>query len=83
MNIELLTWLKDGKYRLATLRQLSNKSRLSSELANALEVNRTSMSRILRDLKEEKLVEGICNKTRTVSYILTKLGKSAIIEVGK
>jgi DNA-binding MarR family transcriptional regulator len=78
MSIELVNWLKDGNYRIPILKLLENKNYLSSELAKHFEVNRASMSRILKVLGEKKLVESISNRSRTVTYIITKKGKDAI-----
>jgi DNA-binding MarR family transcriptional regulator len=74
MDVELINWLKDGKYRIKTLRLISAKPMLSSELANRLGINRASMSRILRGLKERDLVSAVSGKTRTVTYTLTEKG---------
>lgn len=74
MDVELITWLKDGKYRIKTLRLLTAKPMLSSELAKRLGINRASMSRILRGLKEHGLVSAVSGKTRTVTYTLTEKG---------
>ena len=70
MDIELLNWLKDSKYRIVTLKSLLANPMLSSEIANKLNLNRASMSRILRDLKSRNLVKPISNKSRTVTYIV-------------
>lgn len=81
MDWELRNWLKDGKYRLKTLEILSSQPSLSSELASKLDVNRTSMSRILKVLKDRGLVSSISNNSRTVTYILTKKGREALKEI--
>lgn len=78
MDVELINWLKDGKYRIKTLRLLSAKPMLSSEVANRLGINRASMSRILRGLKERGLVSAVSGKSRTVTYVLTKKGLGAL-----
>ncbi|MCD6547751.1 MAG: winged helix DNA-binding protein [Nanoarchaeota archaeon] len=78
MDVELLNWVKDGKYRIKTLELLNSQPLLSSELANKLDINRASMSRILRGLKEKGLVSPISNNTRTVTYVLTKKGKELL-----
>ncbi len=81
MDAELLAFLKDGKYRIKTLKLLNKKPMLSSELATLLNINRASMSRILRDLKEKDLVTSISNKTRTVVYTITEKGKKCLEEL--
>ncbi|MFH1248528.1 MAG: hypothetical protein V1660_00055 [archaeon] len=55
MDVNLLGFLKDGTYRIKTLEILNKKHMLSSELAIELDVNRASMSRILKVLKEKNL----------------------------
>tara|TARA_Y100000310_G_C20032413_1_gene512400 strand:+ start:37 stop:285 length:249 start_codon:yes stop_codon:yes gene_type:complete len=78
MDVDLLCFLKDGKYRIKVLKLLDEKPMLSSELANILNVNRASMSRILKVLKEKDLVVSNSNKTRTVIYSLSNSGKKII-----
>lgn len=78
MDISLITWLKDGEYRQRILTLLSKENLLPSEIAIKLQINRASVSRILRDLKGKKLVEEISSSGRTKSYILTHLGKSSV-----
>jgi len=74
MDIELINWAKDGTYRIKVLKLLSTKPLLSSELANELGIHRASMSRILKLLRERKLVRQVSGKTRTVTYIITDKG---------
>lgn len=78
MSIELVNWLKDGNYRIPILKQLENQNYLSSELAKHFEVNRASMSRILKLLEKKELVESISSGSRTVTYVITKKGKDAM-----
>jgi len=75
MNLELLNWIKDGKYRIKIIEILSKRALLSSEIAEFLDINRSSMSRILRALKEKRLVETVSEGSRTVTYMLTDLGR--------
>jgi DNA-binding MarR family transcriptional regulator len=81
MSVESINWLKDSKYRVEVLKLLSNNSYISSELADKLSINRASMSRILKKLKEKKFVKGISGNSRTTSYIITDLGKNALGEL--
>ena len=83
MDLNLLGYLKDGKYRLKTLELLNESPYISSELAEKLDINRASMSRILRSLKEKQLVEPSTNNSRTVVYCITEKGKNAMTEVEK
>jgi len=78
MSIELVNWLKDGKYRIPILKLLQDKNYLSSELAEKLNINRASMSRILRALRKKGLVRSISSDSRTVTYLLTKKGEETL-----
>ena len=81
MDADLLGFLKDGTYRIKALEILNKKPMLSSELAIELNVNRTSMSRILKVLKERNLVISTSNRTRTVVYSISKKGKEVLEEL--
>ena len=81
MDTNLLGFLKDGNYRIKTLEILNKKPLLSSELAIELDVNRASMSRILKVLKEKNLVISTSNNTRTVVYSISKKGKEVLEEL--
>ena len=75
MDLEIMGFLKDGKYRKLALKELNSSPALPSELANKLQINRASISRILRDLKERNLIESVSSNTRTIVYKLTDKGK--------
>lgn len=76
--LELINWLKDGKYRRRVLEVLEEGPQLSSEIANKLGINRASMSRILKGLKEKNLLESVQSKSRTVTYVLNDEGKQTL-----
>ena len=78
--IELINWIKDGKYRILILELLYSKPYLSSELASKLNINRASMSRILKTMKEKDLIDYVSSGSRTRSYIITDLGKMVYYE---
>jgi len=78
MDVELINWVKDGPYRIRALRLLSTQPLLSSELATRLDVNRASMSRILRGLKKRNLVSTVSAKSRTVTYVLSGKGSEVL-----
>ena len=78
MSIELTNWLKDGKYRIPILKLLQSKNYLSSELAKKLNINRASMSRILKALRKKGLVKYISGRSRTVTYLITKKGREVL-----
>ena len=81
MDVNLLGFLKDGTYRIKTLEILNKKHMLSSELAVELDVNRASMRRMLKVIKERNLVISTSNKTRTVVYSISKTGKGVLEEL--
>lgn len=74
----LLAWLKDGEYRLPIMNELRDEGKLPSELAEMLDVSRSSVSRILSDLREKKLIYSVSGKSRTKLYVLTDKGKQII-----
>lgn len=73
-----MTWLKDGKYRIKVLKLLKIKTFLPSELAKELDLNRASVSRILKQMKGKKLIDSISAGSRTVSYSISGKGKQAM-----
>lgn len=75
---DIITWVKDGPYRRKVLNKLGNENYLSSELADSLNINRASMSRILRQMKNKDLVDGTKAGSRTKSYSLTDKGKKVL-----
>lgn len=81
MDVDLLVFLKDSIYRIKILKALEKKAMLSSELALELDVNRASMSRMLKLLKEKDLVVSNSNKTRTVLYSISDKGRKIIGEL--
>ena len=74
MSLELITWLKDGTYRIAILKKLEVTPMIPSELANKLKLNRASISRILKQLKEKELIKSTSAGGRTISYEISKKG---------
>ena len=80
MRLETLAFLKDGKYRVAILKELTNSPKLPSEIAFNLEINRASVSRILRIMKEKGMVQSHSGEGRVVLYTITEEGKNALQE---
>ncbi len=78
MTLELLNWVKDGKYRILILKVLSKRSLLSSELASELNIHRSSTSRILKVMEQKGLVMSVTGSSRTVTYVITNLGKNIL-----
>ena len=81
MDLKLIAWIKDGEYRLKILNILSCNSYLSSELADELKINRASMSRILKSLKEKSLVFSTSDNSRTKLYTITEKGASILEKI--
>jgi len=77
----MVNWLKGGKYRIKVLRILEEQPALPSELAKNLNISRVSVSRILRDLKQERLLEETVKRSRTRTYFLTKKGRGLLGEI--
>jgi len=78
MSLDLIGFLKDGKYRLKVLEELEKRPLLPSELAEILDINRASVSRVLKDLREKELVNFTSNNTRTILYSISETGKKII-----
>ena len=81
MDLELINWVKDGPCRLKTLKIIEDEYLISSEIADNLDINRASASRILRDLKDKGLVSDVSEGSRTKSYVLTKKGKELLSKI--
>jgi len=78
MSLDLIGFLKDGKYRLKVLEELEKRPLLPSELAEILDINRASISRVLKNLREKELVNSTSNNTRTILYSISETGKKII-----
>ncbi|MBI2632697.1 MarR family transcriptional regulator [Candidatus Pacearchaeota archaeon] len=79
MDISLLGWLKGGEYRIKVLELLTKTNfLLPSEIADNLKIHRSSISRILADLKDKNLIKSTSNESRTISYSITKEGIEAL-----
>ena len=79
----LINWLKDSKYRIRFLEKLNKNPQLPSELANIFDINRSSVSRVLNDLKKKGLIESISENSRTTTYFLTNLGETVLTKLKK
>jgi DNA-binding MarR family transcriptional regulator len=74
VKLETLAFLKDGKYRIAVLKELSESPKLPSEIAYKLNISRVSISRILKTLKEKGMVESHSKDSRAIVYSITNEG---------
>lgn len=79
--IETINWIKSGKYRTKILVLLSKKPMLPSEMSKSLQINRVSISRILKDLQSKNLVDFVGQNTRTKTYFLTENAKKILEEL--
>ena len=78
MDLDLIGFLKDGKYRIKILKELNKSPLLPSELSKKLNLHRASISRILKVLKEKNLITFSSNKSRTVVYTISEKGKKIL-----
>lgn len=78
--LELLNWVKDGKYRIKILELLEQKPLLSSEIASELKINRSSTSRILKSMVDRNLVSFVTSGSRTRSYVISDTGRTILKE---
>lgn len=81
MDLDLISFLKDGEYRIKVLEFIGNSPMLPSELAKSLNINRASVSRILKSLKEKGLITSTSGNTRTILYSISNLGKKYLEEL--
>lgn len=80
-KIEDINWIKSGKYRLRVLNLLAKSPMLPSELSKLLQINRVSISRILKDLKTKNFVDFVGHETRTRTYFLTEKSRKLVEEL--
>jgi len=78
VDIETVNWVRSGPQRIPVLKLLRAKPRLPSEIAQELNLNRASVSRILADLKGKGLVVNTKGKTRTITYLVTEQGRKLL-----
>ena len=74
-DIELINWVESGHYRISILKRLSNQPKNPSELAEICNINRASVSRILKDLKKKNLVDSTKESAKNKLYFITSEGK--------
>jgi DNA-binding MarR family transcriptional regulator len=83
MDLVLINWLRDGEYRLKTLRLLRLHPDIPSNISKNLQIHRSSLSRILNDLSSKGLIDKITSSSRTITYRITALGEDIIKEYDK
>lgn len=77
-KLEIKNWLISGRFRIPVLKNLEQGPKTPSQLAHNLEINRASISRILRVLKEKRLIDWTKQSAKTKLCYLTQEGKKAI-----
>ncbi len=70
MDLELINWIRGGRYRIRILQLLYQRPMLPSEIADQLGITRSSVSRMLKDLHIRGLVSCIDAGSRTRTYFL-------------
>jgi len=81
MDLELIAFIKDSDLRFRILKELEKKPQLPSELAKKLNINRASISRTLKVLKEKELVIPKSSGGRTIIYSISEKGKKLISDL--
>lgn len=81
--IILLNWLNDSPYRIKVLKLLNLSPSLPKNISKELEIHKSSLSRVLGDLSEKKLIDKITSSSRTKTYIITDSGKKILKEIEK
>ena len=83
VDLALLNWLMDGYYRIKVLRLLKTSSEIPTNISKKLAIHKSSLSRILNDLYEKKLIEKITSASRTITYKISNLGEETLKEFDK
>jgi len=83
VDLALLNWLMDGDYRIKVLRLLKTSSEIPTNISKKLAIHKSSLSRILNDLYEKKLIEKITSASRTITYKISNLGEETLKEFDK
>ena len=78
---KLIAWVRDGPYRILILKRLGLKPEMPSILARSLNIHKSSVSRVLSDLRERNLIQEIPSGGRTKHYTLTTKGKDLLDEI--
>ena len=81
MDLELRNWLYGAKYRTVVLKLLKIEPSLPSTLAKKLNIHRSSITRILKDLMAESLIAKTHRNTKTTLYFLTEKGMKVVEEL--
>ena len=83
VNLALINWLHDGDYRIKVLRILKSSPDIPTNIAKKLEMHKSSLSRISKDLCDKKLIEKVTSDSRTVTYKISTMGEEILKEFDK
>ena len=83
VELALINWLHDGDYRIKVLRILKSYPDIPTNISKKLEIHKSSLSRILNDLYDKKLIEKITSDSRTITYKISSLGEETLNEFDK
>jgi len=82
-DIVLLNWLNDSPYRIKVLKLLNLSPNFPKIISQKLDIHKSSLSRVLGDLYDKKLIDKITSSSRTKTYIITDVGKSILKVIDK
>ena len=83
VDLSLLNWLNDGEYRIKVLLSLKGAPNIPKNISKVLNIHKSSLSRILKDLYEKGLLEKITSSSRTITYKLSDEGEKALKSIKK
>ena len=83
VDLALMNWLYDGDYRIKILRLLKSSPDIPTNISKKLSVHKSSLSRILNDLYDKKLIEKVTSDSRTITYKISNLGEEILREFDK
>ena len=83
VDLALMNWLYDGDYRIKVLRLLKSSPDIPTNISKKIGVHKSSLSRILNDLYDKKLIEKVTSDSRTITYKISNLGEESLREFDK
>lgn len=79
-DLALINWLHDGCYRIKVLKILKSPN-FPKNIAKSLKIHKSSLSRILNDLREKGLINKITSSSRTLTYAITPFGEEILKKI--
>ena len=83
VDLALINWLHDGDYRVKVLRLLKSSPDIPTNISKKLGIHKSSLSRILNDIYDKKLIEKVTSDSRTITYKISNLGEEILKELDK